>query len=122
LTHRGCSEEPTIFTDAAIGRGYGLHTQYLKCGSDPGDTFMGSQGKNYTYNNLTFAENEERSPWEPLHEQKGFKTDDSAATIFYGCRSTTFCLGLREAYWQEHVRDMLAGIDPNTPPCLLLDP
>src|SRR4029453_10395128 len=28
----------------------------------------------------------------------------------------------RETYWQEHVRDMLAGIDCNTPPCLLLDP
>ena len=36
---------------------------------------MGSQGNSYTYNNVTFAENEERSPWEPLHVQKGFKPD-----------------------------------------------
>ena len=57
---------------------------------------MGSQGNNYTYNNLTFAENEERSPWEPLHVQKGFKATDSVVSVFYGCRSTTFCLGLRE--------------------------
>src|SRR4029079_5734248 len=35
---------------------------------------------------------------------------------------TTFCLGLREKYWKEHVRDMLAGIDGNSAPCLLLDP
>ena len=83
---------------------------------------MGSQGNSYTYNNVTFAENEEDSPWEPLHVQKGFKPDDSAVSIFYGCRSTTFCLGLREKYWREHVRDMLAGIDGNSTPCLLLDP
>ena len=88
----------------------------------PGESFMGSQGNGYTYNNLTFAENEERSPWEPLHVQKGFKAADSVVSIFYGCRSTTFCLGLRERYWREHVRDMLLGTDAITAPCLLLDP
>ena len=41
----------------------------------PGVTYMGSQGNNYAYNNLTFAENEERSPWEPFHVQHGFKAD-----------------------------------------------
>ena len=68
-------------------------SQNLQGGSEPGVTFMGSQGNSYTYNNLTFAENEERSPWEPLHVQKGFKPTDSTVSIFYGCRSTTFCLG-----------------------------
>ena len=70
---------------------------------------MGSQGNNYTYNNITFAENEERSPWEPLHVQNGFKATDSVVSVFCGCRSTTFSLGLREKYWREHVRDMLPG-------------
>jgi hypothetical protein len=83
---------------------------------------MGSTGNNYTYNNLTFAENEERSPWEPLHAQKGFKPTESTVSIFWGCRSTTFNLGLREKYWREHVRDMLYGTDANSAPCLLLDP
>ena len=41
----------------------------------PGLTYMGSQGNNYAYNSLTFAENEERSPWEPFHVQHGFKAD-----------------------------------------------
>ena len=102
---------PYNHANATIGRAYGLLSQNLQGGSMPGVTFMGSQGNNYTYNNLTFAENEERSPWEPLHVQKGFKPTDSAVSVFYGCRSTTFCLGLREKYWREHVRDMLAGID-----------
>ena len=87
---------PYNHANATIGRAYGLLSQNLQGGSVPGETFMGSHGNNYTYNNLTFAENEERSPWEPLHVQKGFKPSDSTVSIFYGCRSTTFCLGLRE--------------------------
>ena len=113
---------PYSHANATIGRAYGLLSQNLQGGSVPGVSFMGSQGNNYTYNNLTFAENEERSPWEPLHVQKGFKAADSTVSIFWGCRSTTFCLGLREKYWREHVRDMLAGIDGHSAPCLLLDP
>ena len=113
---------PYNHANATIGRAYGLLSQNLQGGSVPGETFMGSQGNNYAYNSLTFAENEERSPWEPLHVQKGFKPADSVATIFYGCRSTGFCLGLREKHWREHVADMLRGVDSNTPPCLLLDP
>ena len=107
---------PYNHANATIGRAYGLLSQNLQGGSEPGVTFMGSQGNSYTYNNVTFAENEERSPWEPLHVQKGFKPTDSTVSVFYGCRSTTFCLGLREKYWREHVRDMLAGIDANSTP------
>ena len=113
---------PYNHANATIGRAYGLLSQNLQGGSEPGVSFMGSQGNSYTYNNVTFAENEERSPYEPLHVQKGMKATDSAVSVFYGCRSTTFCLGLREKYWRDHVRDMLAGIDGNSVPCLLLDP
>ncbi|UUX94977.1 hypothetical protein [Aquabacterium sp. J223] len=108
--------------NATIGRAYGLLSQNLQGGSVPGDTFMGSLGNNYTYNSLTFAENEERSPWEPLHVQKGFAADASTVSVFHGCRSTTFGLGLRRAHWREHVRDMLLGTDAITAPVLLLDP
>jgi hypothetical protein len=113
---------PYNHANATIGRAYGLLSQNLQGGSVPGVSFMGSQGNSYTYNNLTFAENEERSPWEPLHVQKGYNATDSTVSIFYGCRSTSFCLGLRERYWREHVRDMLLGIDGHSSPCLLLDP
>ncbi|HVV93267.1 MAG TPA: UGSC family (seleno)protein [Hyphomicrobiales bacterium] len=113
---------PYNHANATIGRAYGLLSQNLQGGSVPGDTFMGSLGNGYSYNSVTFAENEERSPWVPLHVQKGFKPDDSTISIFYGCRSTTFCLGLRAEHWREHVRDMLLGTDTLTPPVLLLDP
>ncbi|MGK6314812.1 UGSC family (seleno)protein [Neorhizobium sp. DT-125] len=113
---------PYSHANATIGRAFGLLSQNLQGGSVPGETFMGSLGNNYTYNNLTFAENEERSPWEPLHVQKGFEAKTSAVSLFHGCRSTTFSLGLRKEYWREHVRDMLLGTDAITAPVLVLDP
>ncbi|TKT76728.1 hypothetical protein [Aquamicrobium sp. LC103] len=113
---------PYNHANATIGRAFGLLSQNLQGGSVPGETFMGSLGSNYTYNNLTFAENEERSPWEPLHVQKGFNAGDSTVSIFHGCRTTTFSLGLRATYWREHVRDMLLGTDAITAPVLVLDP
>lgn len=113
---------PYNHANATIGRAYSLLSQNLQGGSVPGETFMGSLGSNYTYNSLTFAENEERSPWEPLHVQKGFDKDTSTVSIFHGCRSTAFSLGLRKEYWREHVRDMLHGTDAITSPLLVLDP
>lgn len=113
---------PYNHANATIGRAYGLLSQNLQGGSVPNETFMGSIGNNYTYNGITFAENEERSPWEALHVQKGFDKDTSTVTVFHGCRSTTFGLGLRKEHWREHVRDMLLGTDAITAPVLLLDP
>jgi hypothetical protein len=113
---------PYNHANATIGRAYSLLSQNLQGGSVPGDTFMGSIGNNYVYNGITFAENEERSPWEPLHVQKGFAADASTVTVFHGCRSTTFGLGLRKEYWREHVKDMLLGTDAITAPVLVLDP
>ena len=103
---------PYNHANATIGRAYGLLSQNLQGGSVPGETFMGSMGNNYTYNNITFAENEERSPWEPLHVQKGFKPGDSVVSVFYGCRCTTFCLGLaREVLARARARHAAPAID-----------
>src|SRR5256884_2819092 len=113
---------PHNHANATIGRAYGLLSQNLQGGAVPGLTYMGSQGNNYAYNNVTFAENEERSPWEAFHVQQGFKPTDSTVSVFTGCRSTAFTLGLREKHWREHVRNMLRGMDPHIPPTLLLDP
>lgn len=113
---------PYNHANATIGRAYGLLSQNLQGGSVPGHTYMGSQGNNYAYANITFAENEERSPWEPFHMQHGFAPGDSTVSVFTGCRSTAFTLGLREQHWREHVRHLLRGMDPHNPPTLLLDP
>ncbi len=113
---------PYNHANATIGRAYGLLSQNLQGGSVPGETFMGSIGNNYCYNNLTFAENEERSPWEPLHVQKGYNRQDSVVSVFYGGRASSFSLGLRADHWREHVRDMLTSADVIGAPTMLLDP
>ncbi len=113
---------PYNHANATIGRAYGLLSQNGQGGSVPGLTYMGSMGNNYAYNSITFAENEERSPWEPFHVQHGFKPTDSAVSAFTGCRSTSFTLGLREKHWREHVRNMLRGMDPQNAPTFVLDP
>jgi hypothetical protein len=113
---------PYNHANATIGRAYGLLSQNGQGGSVPGQSYMGNQGNSYAYNSLTFAENEERSPWEPFHVQHGFQPTDSAVSVFSGCRSTAFTLGLRETHWREHVGNLLRGMDPHGPPTLLLDP
>ena len=81
---------PYNHANATIGRAYGLLSQNLQGGSVPGETYMGSQGNNYAYNSITYAENEERSPWTPLHVQHGFTTSDSVVSLFRHCRTTSF--------------------------------
>jgi len=113
---------PYNHANATIGRAYGLLSQNGQGGSVPGLSYMGNQGNNYAYNSVTFAENEERSPWEPFHVQHGLAVSDSAVSVFSGVRSTAFTLGLREKHWREHVGHLLRGMDPHGPPALLLDP
>ncbi|HVG96069.1 MAG TPA: UGSC family (seleno)protein [Chloroflexota bacterium] len=113
---------PYNHANATIGRAWGLLSQNLQGGSEPGLTYLGSQGNNYAYNSICFAENEERSPWVPFHVQQGFAPGVSTVSAFGGCRSTAFTLGLREKHWREHVRSMLRGMDPHESPVLVLDP
>jgi hypothetical protein len=113
---------PISHANASIGRAYGLLSQNGQGGSVPGLSYMGNQGNSYAYNSVTFAENEERSPWEPFHVQAGLPASESAVSVFAGCRSTAFALGLRETHWRDHVRNLLRGMDPSIPPTLLLDP
>jgi hypothetical protein len=113
---------PYNHANATIGRAYGLLSQNGQGGSVPGLSYMGNQGNSYGYNSVTFAENEERSPWEPFHAQHGFRPGESAVSVFSGVRSTAFTLGLREKHWREHVGNLLRGMDPHGPPTLLLDP
>ena len=47
-------------------------------------TLWSSQGNGFLYNNMCFAENEERSVWAPFHVQKGFRPDESVVSVFKG--------------------------------------
>ena len=98
---------PYNHANATIGRAYGLLSQNLQGGSVLGETYMGCQGNSYAYNSLTFAENEEASPWRPYHVRRGFSPGDSAVTSFQ-VWVNVWTEGLRDA-WEEKVASMLAG-------------
>ncbi len=111
---------PYNYANAAIGRAFGLFSQNLQGGSVPGETYAGSQGNNFSYNCITFAENEEASPWEPYHTQYGYSKDESAVTVSY-IWGNVWAEYLR-AYWQEKLVAMISGLEPGMGCTLVLDP
>jgi hypothetical protein len=74
---------PFNHANSVIGRAWTLLTINLG-DARLGETFMGSTGNPLNYNNMCFAENEERSVWVPFHVQKGFKKEESTVSIFRG--------------------------------------
>ncbi len=77
---------PFNHANASIGSCWTLISRNLGGGVVPGLNYMGSQGQGHNYNNLCFAENEERLPpgWKPFHVQKGYKTEESVVSVFHG--------------------------------------
>jgi hypothetical protein len=112
---------PYNHANSTIGRAYGLASQNLQGGSVPGVTYMGSVGNNFAYTNLVFAENEERSPWEPYHVQQGFDAETSTATIFKGIWSFISTWGVRET-WRERAKYMFGALESRGGAVMLLDP
>jgi hypothetical protein len=68
--------------NATIGRFLRLAMINLG-GSWPGINDMSSQGNPAKYS-FCFAENEEKSPWEPFHVSMGYKKEESTVSIFHG--------------------------------------
>ncbi len=114
---------PFNHANATIGRAYGLLSRNLGGGAIPGLTYLGSQGNPLNYANACFAENEERSPWQPFHVQKGFKREESVASVFRG-RTMSHLLEVRHKTWREQLKNLVAGFTPTqrTSLTLLLEP
>ncbi len=110
---------PYNHANSTIGRAYNLLSQNLQGGSVPDESYMGTLGNGLAYS-ACFAENEERSPWEPLHVQKGMKPGDSAVSVFFGLRYTQEGYGPRET-WQEKMRRCMSA-GAHFPPLLVMDP
>ena len=75
---------PFNHANASIGRAWTLISRNLGGGAIPGETYLGSQGNNLNYNNVCIPENEENSPWQPLHIQLGFNSLESTVSLFHG--------------------------------------
>jgi len=111
---------PFNHANTTIGRAYNLLSQNLQGGSVPGDTYMGSLGNWYNYS-AAFPEAEERSPWQPFHVQKGFKTEDSVVSVFFGGRYTLAGFGPRQT-WQQEFRRAFAACEQHLAPLIVMDP
>ena len=80
----------------------------------PGVSDMANVGRPSPHTFYTFAENEDFSPWEPYHVDRGFKSEDSCVTVStvggYGGFGVNHLTG-RSA--QELLNDMVHGISQN---------
>jgi hypothetical protein len=72
---------PGDIANATIGRAMGLIIKNIG-GARKGIEDMGTFGNPGKYT-MVIAENEEASPWEPLHVQYGFKKEDSTVTVSF---------------------------------------
>ena len=114
---------PFNHANSAIGRAYCLLSRNLGGGAVPGVTYLGTQGNPLNYANICFAENQERSPWEPFHVQQGFDKAESTVSIFRG-RTYSHMLEIRAKTWKQQVLNMVGGFTPvpGTGLTLLLEP
>jgi hypothetical protein len=67
--------------NAAMGRALGLIVKNLG-GARKGVEDMGVMGNPGKYS-MVAAENEEASPWEPLHVEQGFRNEDNCVTVSF---------------------------------------
>jgi hypothetical protein len=72
---------PGDIANAAIGRAMGLIIKNLG-GARKGVEDMGVLGNPGRYS-MVIAENEEESPWEPLHVEEGLDRNESSVSLFY---------------------------------------
>jgi hypothetical protein len=106
---------PFNFANSVIGRSGTLMT--INFGDiNMAENFTGGPGSNFNYNNLCCGENQERSPWEPFHVQKGFKAMDSTISLFRGWSMQGFGIGSA-----KRMAEIMCGIGFHTV-TFILDP
>ena len=111
---------PGDIANAAIGRTMGLIVKNVG-GARKAIEDMGVYGNPGKYSCVA-GENEEMSPWEPLHVEQGFAREESAVTLFFpNCYSQIWQYGSDD-------KGILATLIYNLPPgrsgltCLLMTP
>lgn len=81
INHGYGTLNPGDIANAALGRALGLITKNIR-GVRKGVEDMGVLGNPARYG-MVAAENEEDSPWEPLHVEHGLKKDENAVTLAF---------------------------------------
>jgi hypothetical protein len=81
VNHSSGALSPGNIANAAIGRAMGLIIKNIG-GVRKGVEDMGVMGNPMKYS-MVISENEEESPWEPLHVEYGYKREDSTITLSF---------------------------------------
>ena len=114
---------PHNHANATIGRAYQFVSRNLAGGLRPEKTYLGTFGNNLDYNCVTFAENEEDSPWEPFCVTRGSKPGESIVSI---CRGAGGGLEIGflnlEFDWQTQLIDAFNGTAPSDEILWVMDP
>jgi hypothetical protein len=108
---------PGDIANAAIGRAMGLIIKNIG-GARKGVEDMGVLGNPGKYS-LVMGEDEEESPWEPLHVERGFKKADSALTLFL---PNTYIQTIPRDTNAKGYVDTYASLNPGSMSCVLIVP
>lgn len=118
--HVNCSSgmmSPGDIANAAIGRAVGLIVKNIG-GARKGIEDMGTLGDAMKYT-LVIGENEENSPWDPLHVDFGYKKESSTVTVMFPNRYTQTIPAQTTA---EGIAATLAGMNPRALATMIVIP
>jgi len=108
---------PGNLANAAIGRAVGLIVKNIG-GARKGIEDMGTLGNPAKYS-LVLGENEEESPWKPLHVELGFEKNDNTLTVMFPNRYTQTIPVQTNA---QGIATTLAGMNPMSLACMMVIP
>ncbi len=119
------AQGPFSQANSTIGRAWTLMSKNLGNGGIVGETYLGTLGNYGNWVNIVVPENEEASPYEPFHMQKGFKKEDSTVSTFTGwgivSGQGTAIAGLSTPRF-DHLKGVLATLGPTFTGCIVMDP
>jgi hypothetical protein len=111
------SLSPGDIANAAIGRAVGLIVKNIG-GARKGVEDMGVIGNPAKYT-LVIGEDEEDSPWEPLHVERGFNKEDNTLTVFF---PNSYVQAVPRGTSAEGIAQSLANMGPWSMSCLIVIP
>jgi hypothetical protein len=112
---------PFSFANSVIGRAYTLMS-FNFGNAKINQNFTATFGNVTNYNNMFAGENEEESPWDPLHVEKGFKSGESTISLFRGWNINHLGMGMGKNV-SEQMAEVMNGLNSLVPGgTFILDP
>ncbi|MEJ2245624.1 MAG: hypothetical protein P8Y80_06005 [Acidobacteriota bacterium] len=105
---------PFNFANAVIGRAYTLMS-FNFGNARINENFTATFGNVTNYNNMFAGENEEESPWEPLHVEKGFGPEESTVSLFRGWNVNHLGMSIGGMRYSDRMLEVVNGLKSMLP-------